>query len=110
MSSGFSVVVFFFCFEIVCLIRMTPNPRSSYVFPPHRFVYAALGSLALVGRLDAVDTDSAAAYVLACMNADGGFGLRPGAESHAGQTFCCVAALILCGALPRINVDLLGWL
>eukprot|EP00053_Salpingoeca_punica_P003128 m.41332 g.41332 ORF g.41332 m.41332 type:complete len:350 (-) comp11993_c0_seq1:265-1314(-) len=76
-----------------------------------RFVYAALGSLALVERLDAVDTDAAAAYVLACMNADGGFGLRPGAESHAGQTFCCIAALILCGALHRINVDLLGdWL
>ena len=28
-----------------------------------------------------------------CRNFDGGFGAVPGAESHAGQIFCCVGAL-----------------
>ena len=37
------------------------------------------------GRLDAIDTDKAVEFVLSCMNFDGGFGCRPGSESHAGQ-------------------------
>jgi geranylgeranyl transferase type-2 subunit beta len=41
--------------------------------------------LSLLGRLDAVDVDAAVEFVVACKNFDGGFGTRPGAESHAGQ-------------------------
>lgn len=37
------------------------------------------------GRLDAVDVGKAVEFVLSCMNFDGGFGCRPGSESHAGQ-------------------------
>ena len=37
------------------------------------------------GRLDAVNLQKAVEYVLLCMNFDGGFGCRPGSESHAGQ-------------------------
>ncbi len=37
-----------------------------------------------LGRLDAIDADKTAAYVATCLNFDGGFGSRPGAESHAG--------------------------
>jgi len=29
--------------------------------------------------------DKAVEFVLSCMNFDGGFGCRPGSESHAGQ-------------------------
>lgn len=55
----------------------------------------------LQGRLDAVDVEKAVEFVLSCMNLDGGFGCRPGSESHAGQVsflnsgmgtfimFCC---------------------
>lgn len=39
----------------------------------------------LQGRLDAVDVEKAVEFVLSCMNLDGGFGCRPGSESHAGQ-------------------------
>ena len=37
------------------------------------------------GRLDAIDLQKAVEYVLSCMNFDGGFGCRPGSESHSGQ-------------------------
>ena len=43
------------------------------------------------------------------MNFDGGFGSRPGSESHAGQIYCCVAFLSITGHLHKIDADLLGW-
>ena len=55
-----------------------------------RFSFCALATLALLGQLDAVDTDATASFVLSCMNFDGGFGSRPGAESHAGLIYTCV--------------------
>ena len=33
----------------------------------------------------------------------------PGAESHAGQIFCCVAALSIGNALHHVDENLLGW-
>ena len=36
-------------------------------------------------RLDAVNVDKSVDYVVSCMNFDGGFGCRPGSESHSGQ-------------------------
>lgn len=36
-------------------------------------------------RLDAIDTEKATEFILSCMNYDGGFGSRPGSETHAGQ-------------------------
>ncbi len=63
-----------------------------------RFSYCALSCLSLLGRLDAVDVGRAVAFILACKNFDGGFGCVPGAESHAGQVFCCVGGLSIAGA------------
>lgn len=37
------------------------------------------------GKMDKIDVDKAVEFVLSCMNFDGGFGCRPGSESHAGQ-------------------------
>lgn len=77
-----------------------------------RFTYAAMATLRLLCRVDAVDSATAAAYILRCRTVDGGFGARPGAEAHAGQTFCSVAALALCGHLAAVATDslLLMWL
>lgn len=36
-------------------------------------------------RLDAINIDKAVEFVLSCQNFDGGFGCRPGSESHSGQ-------------------------
>ena len=75
-----------------------------------RFTYCAVASLSLLGRLDAIDVDAAANFVLQCRNSvDGGFGSTRGAESHAGQVFCCVAALSILHRVQDMDVDLLCW-
>lgn len=48
-------------------------------------------------RLDAINTDKAVEFVMRCQNVDGGFGTRPGSESHAGQIYCCVGLLSITG-------------
>ncbi|OJD11058.1 hypothetical protein ACJ73_09621 [Blastomyces percursus] len=76
-----------------------------------RFLYGALNALSLLGLLHLVDVPKAVAYVQSCANFDGGFGVRPGAESHAGQIFTCVGALAIAGRLDLVDVDRLGgWL
>lgn len=87
-----------------------------------RFSYCALSALSILGLLnrrcndgtpktedEVIDIDKAAAYVASCKNFDGGFGCVPGAESHAGQIFCCVGALSIAGALHLLDADLLCW-
>lgn len=48
-------------------------------------------------------------YVLSCMNFDGGFGVRPGSESHSGQIYCCLGCLSVLGALEHVDRESLGW-
>ncbi len=80
-----------------------------------RFSYCVLNGLTLLGyvtneqKKQWINVDSAVDYVLSCQNFDGGFGAVPGAESHAGQIFCCVGALSIAGALDRIDQDTLSW-
>eukprot|EP00026_Physarum_polycephalum_P009039 Phypoly_transcript_09149.p1 GENE.Phypoly_transcript_09149~~Phypoly_transcript_09149.p1 ORF type:complete len:252 (+),score=29.28 Phypoly_transcript_09149:78-833(+) len=75
-----------------------------------RFPYIAVNCLALMGHLDLLpDPGATIAYINRCRNFDGAFGCIPGAESHAGQTFCCVAALAILGGLNTLDVDQLGW-
>ena len=76
-----------------------------------RFSYCALSCMSLLGRLDAgdINVDKAMEFVGRCQNFDGGFGAVPGAESHAGQIFCCVGALSIGGGLQHVDEDLLGW-
>ncbi|RHZ67938.1 Rab geranylgeranyltransferase subunit beta BET2 [Aspergillus thermomutatus] len=76
-----------------------------------RFVYGAFNALSLLGLLDLVDVTKAVAYIQKCENLDGGYGICPGAESHAGQVFTCVGALAIAGRLDLVNKDRLGgWL
>lgn len=76
-----------------------------------RFLYGALNALSLLNLLHLVDIDKAVEHIQRCANFDGGFGTTPGAESHAGQIFTCVAALTLAGRLDLIDRDRLGaWL
>ncbi|KAH9888278.1 terpenoid cyclases/protein prenyltransferase alpha-alpha toroid [Xylariomycetidae sp. FL2044] len=76
-----------------------------------RFLYGALNALSLLGMLDLVDVPKAVEHVAACANFDGGYGVAPGAESHSGQIFTCVAALCIAGRQDLIDVErLAGWL
>lgn len=77
-----------------------------------RFTYCALSTLSILGALDRVEVRRAAIYIQQCRNLDGGFGSVIGAESHAGQVFCCVGALSIAQSLDlleRDGTDLLGW-
>jgi len=81
-----------------------------------RFSYCALSALAILQKLPSpeetdgiVDVKKAAEYVASCKNFDGGFGCVPGAESHAGQIFCCVGALSIAQSLHLLDADLLSW-
>jgi geranylgeranyl transferase type-2 subunit beta len=79
-----------------------------------RFSYCALSVLSLLsstsGGLSCVDVGKAVGYIASCQNLDGGFGSMKGAESHAGQVFCCVGALSIAKSLDVIrHPDLLGW-
>ena len=49
-------------------------------------------------------------FVGSCMNFDGGFGAVPQAETHSGQIFCCLGALVIGKSLDKyVKKDLLGW-
>jgi len=76
-----------------------------------RFSYCALSGLAILGKLRSglVNVEKACEFIAACKNFDGGFGCIPGAESHAGQVFCCVGALAIGGGLRLLDPQLLGW-
>ncbi|OTA93885.1 hypothetical protein M434DRAFT_72330 [Hypoxylon sp. CO27-5] len=76
-----------------------------------RFLYGALNALSLLGLLHLVDVNKAVDYIASCANTDGGYGVSPGAETHSGQIFTCVAALSIAGRKDLIDIDKLGgWL
>ena len=61
--------------------------------------------------LHLVDVPKTVTHIQACANFDGGYGVSPGAESHAGQIFTCVGALAIAGRLDLVDRDRLGgWL
>ncbi|XP_010519818.1 PREDICTED: geranylgeranyl transferase type-2 subunit beta 1 isoform X2 [Tarenaya hassleriana] len=74
-----------------------------------RFSYIAICCLAILKCLDKINVEKAVDYIVSCKNLDGGFGCTPGAESHAGQIFCCLGALAITGNLHHVDKDLLGW-
>lgn len=51
-----------------------------------RFSYCAVAALSLLGRLDDIDRIKCAEFIDKCRNFDGGYGVTPGCESHAGQS------------------------
>ena len=76
-----------------------------------RFLYGALNALSLLHLTSLIDLSKAVEHVQACVNLDGGYGVAPGAESHAGQVFTCVAALAIAGRLDLVDKERLGaWL
>lgn len=62
----------------------------------------------LKGKLNVVNLVKAVEFIKSCQNFDGGFGSRPGAESHGGLIYCCVGALSIVGMYKKkFNVLLL---
>lgn len=78
-----------------------------------RFIYCSILTLHLLGtindHLDAVK--KAIEYIRSCCNSDTGYGSVPGAESHAGQVFCCISTLVICKRMDLTHRDgLVEWL
>lgn len=59
--------------------------------------------------IEGVDIRMAVEYLVRCQNPDGGFGTRPGSESHAGQAYCVIGALSLLGQLRRLDIGKAAW-
>lgn len=75
-----------------------------------RFVFVSLYILTILGRTDADVMLRAAAFILECQNFDGGFGMYPGAESHAAQMYTTIGALALCDRLDQVSARTATWL
>ncbi|CDK27505.1 unnamed protein product [Kuraishia capsulata CBS 1993] len=68
-----------------------------------RFVYTAIQCLSILEELDENIASGATDFVLRCLNFDGGFGMVPGAESHAAQAFVCLGTLSILGQLDKLT-------
>ncbi|GEQ71544.1 hypothetical protein JCM33374_g5229 [Metschnikowia sp. JCM 33374] len=75
-----------------------------------RFVFVSVYILTLLGRLTLEIADGASKFILNCKNFDGGFGMYPGAESHAAQVYTCVGTLALCDTLGELEENTAAWL
>ena len=103
--------------KVVEFVSGLQNPDGSFRSYPEedpgetdtRYTFCSVATLTLLNKLDTINGDKAAEYVVKCQNFDGAFGVREGSESHAGQVFCCVGALKLLGRLNQIDSDLLSW-
>lgn len=59
--------------------------------------------------MDVINLEKAIDFVMSCCNADGGFGSKPNAESHAGLIYCCVGFLSITQQLHRLDTEKLCW-
>ncbi|KAM3543535.1 hypothetical protein ARSEF1564_003587 [Beauveria bassiana] len=76
-----------------------------------RFLYGAFNALSLLKLLHLVDINKAVDFIVSCTNFDGGFGAKPGAESHSAQIFTCLGALSIANCLDLVDKEKLGrWL
>ncbi|SCV70834.1 BQ2448_3596 [Microbotryum intermedium] len=74
-----------------------------------RFTYCAVSCLSLLDRLDALDIDLTVDSIQQCRNFDGGFGMCPGAESHAAYVWTCLGTLAILGRLDLVEKETLCW-
>ncbi|KAF6777527.1 hypothetical protein AHF37_02546 [Paragonimus kellicotti] len=80
-----------------------------------RFSFCAIASLHLLGQLDEcissgrLNKEACATYLERCQNLDGGFGTKPGSESHAGQAYCVVGTLAILQELRRLDLERAAW-
>lgn len=75
-----------------------------------RFSFCAIATLKILKRESEINLEKAIGFVMKCHNfIDGGFGSKPGSESHAGLIYCSLGCLALTNNLHLVDADLLGW-
>ena len=68
-------------------------------------VYWGLTALHLLHHPEALPRDDTIAFVLACQNADGGFGAAPGHDSHMLYTVSAIQILATIDALKALETS-----
>lgn len=95
--------------HLMAFLKKMQLPDGSFLAHPLdsesdlRFVYSVAAICRILGTNGDLDVEKAIEFILNCQTYEGGFGYRPGEESHGGAVFCAVAALDLWGALDRIK-------
>lgn len=71
-----------------------------------RFAFCTVAAAYLTKNFNCIESDREGLidWILDCNNFDGGFGCVPGCESHAGQTYCCMAALELLNGRECLDI------
>ncbi|KAH0479917.1 MAG: hypothetical protein KVP17_003653 [Porospora cf. gigantea B] len=103
---------------ILSFLSSVKNPCGSFRMQPEgetdmRGAYSAIAAAKISGVLTSGLKRGLPEYISRCQGFDGGVGGVPGAESHAGYTYCALAALKLMDVRPQtcFNIDtLLRWL
>jgi geranylgeranyl transferase type-1 subunit beta len=71
-----------------------------------RFLYSAVATCCITRDWSGLNAALATEFIMNCWNpGDGGFGLRPGQESHGGATYTAVAALSLMKKLDLLTKE-----
>jgi len=105
---------------IVRRVLRDQKPDGSWLInPPSRDRHAGFDAVFVLRHLGGDRPEvkkaiaRAAAWVLTCRNADGGFGHYPGSPSDADAVYFHVATLVMAGVLPPVrqvrDPHLLGW-
>ncbi|EZG43932.1 prenyltransferase-like protein [Gregarina niphandrodes] len=68
-----------------------------------RSVYCAVASCHMQAVLSSDLISAVVPFLVDCQRPDGGFAAEPGAESHAGYTWCALAALAICDKLELVD-------
>lgn len=80
--------------------RRNEGGREERVESDPRFTYCAVAICSMLGEWGGIDVDKAREYLVGCQRYDGGFGASQAHETHAGMTYCCIAALHLLPPRP----------
>ncbi|GBG32677.1 Geranylgeranyl transferase type-1 subunit beta [Hondaea fermentalgiana] len=68
-----------------------------------RFVFCACAVSFMLQDFSGIDVDKTARFILASQSYDGGFGILPNQETHAGAIYTAVGSLALLGRLDDID-------
>ncbi|CDI86260.1 geranylgeranyl transferase type II beta subunit, putative [Eimeria praecox] len=89
---------------VVCQEGPTKPNRSS-VQPSEKPIYGASWEAFLQDPLAGVRVDATVSWLLSLLGPDGGVGVSPGAEPHAGAAFCFAGCLSLLGRRDAVGTE-----
>mmetsp|Transcript_21508 Transcript_21508/g.40150 ORF Transcript_21508/g.40150 Transcript_21508/m.40150 type:complete len:361 (-) Transcript_21508:393-1475(-) len=68
-----------------------------------RFVFSAIACCFMLQDWSTINAQLTADFILNSQSYDGGFGILPGQEAHAGAIYCAVSSLALLGRLDDVD-------